>query len=195
MAFKLIEEFSFESRDNLFIIDTKPLPLLERQRANRSILVKIFRNWRINPSYGYCASRNLKYFGFKLVALWNNGSIVCYTLVSANISEQQCLMELFRRHNLCNINIFGDKGFILNQDDKKELMLKNVIVEAIPRKNMKVIIDKLSYKKYRRKNIESCFSILKEFDIENITFRSIFGISCSINNRVLAYNLKSKIKA
>jgi hypothetical protein len=40
LAFKLIEEFSFEQRDEFFIIDTKPVPLLERQRANRSILVK-----------------------------------------------------------------------------------------------------------------------------------------------------------
>ena len=30
IAFKLIEEFSFEDRDDLYIIDTKPIPLLEK---------------------------------------------------------------------------------------------------------------------------------------------------------------------
>ena len=38
LAFKLIEELSFESRDEFFIIDTKPIPLLEIARANNSIL-------------------------------------------------------------------------------------------------------------------------------------------------------------
>lgn len=193
IAFKLIEEFSFENRDDLFIVDTKPVPILQRQRANRSILVKIFRQWMINPDYGYCAARKLKYFGFKLVCLWNKGKIVCYTLVSANASEQKCLMELVKRNNLINLRIFGDKGFIMNIDDKKELYDHNIIVESIPRKNMKVIIEDLNFKKYQRKQIESCFSILKNFDIENITFRSIFGIITAINQRILAYNLKNKI--
>ena len=191
IAFKLIEEFSFDKRDELFIVDTKPVPIMERQRANRSILVKIFRQWRINPSYGYCAARKLKYFGFKLVCLWNSSKIVCYTLVSANASEQECLMELIRRNNLLSINIFGDKGFLLNIKDKIELSKLNIVVEAIPRKNMKLIIENISFKKYKRKQIESCFSVLKSFDIEHLTFRSIWGIIASINQRVLAYNLKN----
>ena len=61
LAYKLIEEFSYEERDEMYIIDTKPIPLLERARANRSILVKIFRQWRINPAYGYCAAKKEKY--------------------------------------------------------------------------------------------------------------------------------------
>lgn len=92
IVFKLIEEFSFETIKDLFIIDTKPIPIIEIQRVNRSILVKIFRQWRINPNYGYCSARKLKYFGFKLICLWNNDKIFCYTLVSANASEQECLM-------------------------------------------------------------------------------------------------------
>lgn len=194
LAFKLIEEFSFEQRDEFFIIDTKPVPLLERQRANRSILVKIFKQWRINPAYGYCAARKLKYFGFKLVCLWNKGRIVCSSLVSANASEQECLMELVKRNNLCNLKMFGDKGFLMNINDKNELLKSNIIVEAIPRKNMKIIIENLGLKKYKRKGIETCFSILKDtFDIEHLVFRSIMGITTSIIQRILAYNLRHKL--
>ena len=39
---KFIEEISFESRDNFFIIDTKPIPLVDISRANSSIIVKLF---------------------------------------------------------------------------------------------------------------------------------------------------------
>ena len=193
MSYKLIEELSFKQRDDLYIIDTKPIPILERARANRSILVKIFNQWRIEPNYGYCSARQMKYFGFKLVCLWNKGKIVAYTLVNANASEQECLMKLVEITNLRNINIFGDKGFILNINDKKELSKRNILVEAIPRKNMKVIVENLGYKKYKRKGIESCFSILRDFDIERLTFRSIFGLISNINQRILAYNLRDKV--
>lgn len=194
IAFKLIEEISFENRDDLFIIDTKPIPLLERARANWSIIVKMFKQYRINPGYGYCAARKLRYFGFKLVCLWNKGKIVCYSLVSANASEQECLMELVKRNNLMNLKMFGDKGFIMKLEDKEELSKHNIIVEAIPRKNMKLIVENLGFKKYKRKGIETCFSVLKEFDIENIPLRSIWGFSAAINQRVLAYNLRNVIK-
>lgn len=160
---------SFESRDDYFIIDTKPIPLLEVARANRSILVKILKQYRIKPGYGNCVARKKKYYGFKLVVLWNSGKIVCYSLVNANASEQECLMELVKRNNLRNINIFGDKGFILKMEDRNTLIKSNVLVEAIPRKNMKLIIPELSFKKYKRKSIETCFSILKDdFDVENV---------------------------
>ncbi|MFN8672127.1 MAG: hypothetical protein U0457_08635 [Candidatus Sericytochromatia bacterium] len=43
-------------------------------------------------------------------------------------------MKLVEITNLRNINIFGDKGFILNINDKKELSKRNILVEAIPRK-------------------------------------------------------------
>ncbi|RZL38396.1 MAG: hypothetical protein EOP00_28565, partial [Pedobacter sp.] len=130
LAFKLIEELSFESRDDFFIIDTKPIPLVEISRANSSIVVKLFKQYRIKPGYGYCAARKKKYYGFKLVVLWNKGKIVCYSLVSANISEQECLMELVKRNNLINIKIFGDKGFILKVEDKNILAQSNIVVEA-----------------------------------------------------------------
>lgn len=193
LAFQLIELISLQSRDEFFIIDTKPVPLLEISRANRSITVKIFKQYRIKPGYGYCAARKKRYFGFKLVVLWNRSNIVCYSLVSANISEQECLMELIKRNNLINLKIFGDKGFILNSNDKQKLSELNITVEAIPRKNMKIIIKDLALKKYKRKGIETCFSVLKDFNIENITLRSLIGFTIAVNTRILAYNIKNYI--
>ena len=56
---------------------------------------------------------------------------------------------------------------------------------------MKIIVENLKLKKYKRKGIESCFSVLKDdFDIDNIKVRSIWGFASTINQRVLAYNLK-----
>ena len=102
-------------------------------------------------------------------------------------------MKLIEITNLHNINTFGDKGFILNINDKKELSKRNILVEGIPRKNMKVIVTNLVYKKYKRKGIESCFSILRNFYFERLTFRSIFGVISNINQRILSYNLIDKV--
>ena len=33
LAYKLIEEFSHEERDEMYIIDTKPIPLIGRERT------------------------------------------------------------------------------------------------------------------------------------------------------------------
>lgn len=100
-------------------------------------------------------------------------------------------MILVRVNNLRNIKIFGYKCFILNVSDKTELAKYNIIVEAVPRKNMKVIIDNLGFKKYKRKGIETCFSVLKlSFFIENIAVRCIVGFTASIARKVLAYNLR-----
>jgi hypothetical protein len=191
IIFRLIEEYSFNTQDDLFIIDTKPIPLVSNSRAYRTVTPKVFELWRIKPAWGRCAAKKETYFGFKLVALWNKGKIVCFSLVSANTSEQECLMILVRTNNLRNMKIFGDKGFILNVTDKTELAKYNIIVEAIPRKNMKVIIENIGFKKYKRKGIETCFSVLKlSFFIENIAVRSIIGFTTSITRKVLAYNLR-----
>ena len=80
-------------------------------------------------------------------------------------------------------------------EDKQKISNKNINIEAIPRKSMKILIEKLSFKKYIRKRIETCFSILKVIlDLENIAFRSVFGFICDINQRILAYNLRHFIK-
>ncbi|MBC7474765.1 MAG: hypothetical protein H7263_10780 [Candidatus Sericytochromatia bacterium] len=58
-----------------------------------------------------------------------------------------------------------------------------------------LIVPELSLKKYKRKGVETCVSILKDdFDIENIKLTSILGLVYAINQRILAYNLKSFIQ-
>ena len=67
--------------------------------------------------------------------------------------------------------------------------------DIIPRKNMKLLIEKLSFKKYIRKRIKTSFSVLKVIlDLENIVLRSFLGLICDINQRILAYKLRHIIK-
>lgn len=88
-----------------FLLDTKPIPVLSYKRnKDRS-------EFRGQAAYGVCASRNLKYFGFKLVALTTlDGIPVVYDLVPANTDERDAAEEVL--DFVWDCDIFGDKGFL-----------------------------------------------------------------------------------
>lgn len=88
-----------------FLIDTKPLPILGLKRDKRR------SDFAGNAAPGWCAARQLHYFGYKLVMLstWN-GLPIAYDLVPANTDERlavEGVLELLR-----GCHIYGDKGFI-----------------------------------------------------------------------------------
>ncbi len=87
------------------LLDTKPIPVLSYKRNKKQ------SDFRGQAAYGVCASRNLKYFGFKLVALTTlDGIPVVYELVPANTDERAAADEVLDYVHGCDI--FGDKGFL-----------------------------------------------------------------------------------
>ena len=92
-------------RETDFIIDTKPVPVLgvKRDKGNS--------DFSGHASPGYCASRQMHYFGYKLVLLssWN-GIPMAFDIVPAHTDERvavESILELVR-----GSTIYGDKGFI-----------------------------------------------------------------------------------
>ena len=100
-----------------FLLDTKPVPVLSYKRDKQR------SDFRGQADYGVCASRNLKYFGFKLVALTTlDGIPVVYELVPANTDERAAAEEVLDSVSDCDI--FGDKGFLgeewqFDQEDRQ----------------------------------------------------------------------------
>ena len=97
----------------VFLVDTKPIPVLGLKRDKRR------SDFSGNATPGYCASRQLRYFGYKLALLssWD-GVPVAYDLVPANTDERlavESVLEVVR-----GSTIYGDKGFI-NQDWQLQL--------------------------------------------------------------------------
>ncbi|MEP0795767.1 IS982 family transposase [Trichocoleus sp. DQ-A3] len=87
------------------LIDTKPLPVLGLKRD------KTRSDFSGNAAPGYCAARQMYYFGYKLTLLttWN-GIPIAYDLVPANTDERVAVESLFDSIRGCTI--YGDKGFI-----------------------------------------------------------------------------------
>jgi len=87
------------------LLDTKPIPVLGYKRDKKK------SDFAGNAAFGVCASRNLKYFGYKLVALTTlDGIPVVYELVPANTDERAAAEEVLDFVHNCDI--FGDKGFL-----------------------------------------------------------------------------------
>lgn len=87
------------------LLDTKPVPVVGQTRSKRR------SDFAGDAAYGYCAARQLHYFGYKLVSLVTlDGLPVVYDLVPANLDERDAAEAVLYRVKDCDI--FADKGFI-----------------------------------------------------------------------------------
>ena len=88
-----------------FLLDTKPVPVVAYKRSKKkSAFVG-------SANYGYCESRKLHYFGYKLVTLSTlDGIPLISELVPANLDERQAAEAVL--YYLAHCDIFCDKGFI-----------------------------------------------------------------------------------
>lgn len=88
-----------------YLMDTKPIPVMGYKRSKKR------SNFLGSADYGYCASRNLKYFGYKLITLTTLGGIpIVYDLVPANLDERLAAEAVIDYISGCDL--FADKGYI-----------------------------------------------------------------------------------
>jgi hypothetical protein len=88
-----------------FLLDTKPVPVVGYKRSKRR------SDFAGSAAYGVCASRNMKYFGYKLIMLSTlDGIPVAYELVPANSDERAAAEQVLSA--IWNSDIYGDKGFL-----------------------------------------------------------------------------------
>lgn len=87
------------------LLDTKPVPVMGMKRS------KQHSDFRGKAAYGYCAARQLHYFGYKLVLLSTlDGLPLVFDLVPASTDEREAAETVLDRVH--DADIFADKGFI-----------------------------------------------------------------------------------
>lgn len=87
------------------LLDTKPVPVMGYKRSKKR------SNFAGSADYGHCASRNMKYYGYKLVSLCTlDGIPIVYELVPANTDERLAAESVL--YALRGCRIYSDKGFI-----------------------------------------------------------------------------------
>lgn len=135
------------------------------------------------------------FYGFKLhVAINHLGEITAFCITPGNIADnnESVLVKLTKK---LFGKLFGDRGYLINEELFKKLYSHGVHLITKIRKNMKNKLMKVEDKLLLRKRgvIESVGSILKESaSIEHSRHRSLSGFFCHVLAALVAYGFREK---
>lgn len=175
---------SGQHKDAIHLIDTLPLPVCTYTRASRD------RCFAGEADYGYCAAKQLHYYGFKLgLRLSRDGMILDYSLFPARPHDMHLLDDLIE--GVEGI-VLGDKGFL---DTTRQATLptkRNVLLITPIRKNMHTPLPPFHLQIYRRwrKRVETVGSHLTErFQIDHTRARDLWHFQLRLLRKILAHTL------
>ncbi len=151
-----LTQISGQAADTVQIIDTLPLPVCTYTRSGRD------RCFKPDADYGYCAAKDMNYYGFKLgLRISSVGMIIDYPLLPARPHDSQLLDDLIAGFEGV---VPADKGFV-DGFRQENLARKRHIEMVVPaRKNMTNKPPKFVMKTCRRwrKLVETVGSHLTE---------------------------------
>lgn len=179
-----LTQVSGQAADPIQPIDTLPLPVCTYTRALRD------RCFKPVADYGYCAAKQLHYYGFKLgLRISRAGMIIAYPLLPARPHDSQLLPDLLTQF----VGVVpADKGFI-DAWRQGELARKRAVELVTPsRKNMKVKPSAQVARVCRRwrKKIETVGSHLTErFQIAKTRAHDLWHYQHRLIRKVLAHTM------
>ena len=109
---KILKRFAMEmdGGEDLFFVDSKPIEVCRVARGKRCKMGRT-GDFAKAPDFGYCASQNTYYFGYKLHALCGlSGVIHSYDLSKTSVYDPDRMKDVKLAYPDCSI--YGDKGYI-----------------------------------------------------------------------------------
>ena len=170
-----------------FLLDTKPVPVVGYTRSKRH------SQFAGQADYGFCASRQMKYFGYKLVLLSDlHGVPLMYDLVPAHTDDREAAEVVLDYVRQCDI--FADKGFI-GDDWQREITCqtgnhlwthKRLNQHQQNPKAFDELIGRV------RERIESTFNELQNVgrNLERLLTKTVVGLCTRIISKMASYTLK-----
>jgi hypothetical protein len=175
---------SGQASDPIQMIDTLPLPVCVYTRSYRD------RCFKPEADYGYCAAKDLHYYGFKLgLRIARSGMITHFPLLPARPHDIQLLDDLVQ--DFAGL-VLADKGFI---DAFRQNLLADrhaIILITPPRKGMTTPHSSQFLKACARmrKCIETVGSHLTErFAIARIRVRDLWHYQHRLIRKILAHTV------
>jgi hypothetical protein len=170
--------------DPVQVIDTLPLPVCVPTRARRDHCFKM------EADYGYCAAKDLHYYGFKLgLRISRLGMITHAPLLAARPHDIQSLDTLLE--GFAGL-VPADKGFI---DAYRQALLAerhDIILVTPRRKNMSLDLPEplLRFCKRTRKCVETIGSHLTErFGVDKIRVHDLWHFQHRLIRKILAHTV------
>jgi len=175
---------SGQAADPVQVIDTLPLPVCGLTRAPRE------RCFKPDADYGYCAAKDLHYYGFKLgLRVARSGMIIHYPLLPARPHDVQLTDDLVAA--FAGV-VPADKGFI---DAVRQALLEErhgVTLVTPPRKRMQAAFAPAVLKTCARwrKRVETVGSHLVErFGVARIRVRDLWHFQHRLIRKILAHTV------
>ena len=150
---------AMDGREDVFSIDSKPVKVCQNARAARCAMGR--ETPEVAPAWGYCASQNMHYYGYKLHAVCGiSGVIHSYDMTAANVHDLHYLQDVKWQYSNCLM--LGDKGYLSAEIQQNLFDVANISLEVPYRLNQKNWRPpSWTYKKFR-KRIETLFSQLND---------------------------------
>jgi hypothetical protein len=175
------------NRQTCYLMDTKPVPVLgyKRNKKRSDFLGK--------AGYGVCISRNLKYFGFKLVAISTmKGVPVLYDLVPANSDERLAAEAILDQLSGCDL--FTDKGFIGLEWQTQIFDQTNNLIWT-PRRSNQYLQNNRSLDRWLssvRERIEGAFHEIQNTgrNIERLLTKTVLGLCTRVIAKMTSHLLR-----
>ena len=171
---------AIDGGESVFCIDSKPVKVCQNARANRCAMGKTDIDRA--PAWGYCASQNMHYYGYKLHALCGiSGVIHSYDMTVANVHDLHYLNDVQWEYHDCMI--LGDKGYLSAPVQLDLFRTANITLEVPYRLNQKNWRPpSWTYRRFR-KRIETVFSQMGD---QFMTIRNYAKQPCGLFTRMAA---------
>jgi hypothetical protein len=170
-----------------FLLDTKPIPVVGVKRSNRH------SDFAPTAAYGRCASRQMTYFGYKLVTLTTLAGLpVCYELVPANATEYEAAETLLDQ--VRGSDILGDKGF-LSAPWQEIIALETGNCLWTPKRSNQLVQNPKEFDhllKHYRQRIEGVFHELTDTgcNLERLHARTLTGLCTRLIAKLTCHTLR-----
>lgn len=170
--------------DQLHMADGLPMPVCHFKRSKFSAVFKG------EADYGYCASKDETYYGFKgNLVISSEGIITGITVASANIDERESLWDIV--DNIGGL-LIADKGLIGEDYQAQIRALTNVNLQTPTRSNMADARGKdcNRWLTSTRRLVETVIGQLSEqFNIEKVRARDLWHLTNRIGRKILAHTV------
>ena len=174
-----------------FLVDTKPISVVGFKHY------KGHSNFLGYADYGYCTSRGLHYFGYKLVMTSTlDGLPVLFDLVPARTDEREAAQAVVG--HLFGCEILGDKGFIGKQWQGELFHKQHTRIFTPSRSNQKVQFPKAFtlWMQGKRERIDGVFNEVQNTgrDIESLLTKTRWGLFTRVVSRLTSQVMKDVLR-
>ena len=169
------------------LLDTKPIPVIGYRRSKKST------DFAGSADYGYCASRKLHYYGYKLVAISTlSGIPLLYDLVPASTDERKAAETLLEQ--VAGFDIYADKGF-LGRAWKATIKQQTGNRIWTPKRKNQLQLQSRAFERWLnglRLRIEGVFNEIQNLgkNVERLLAKTVLGLCARIVAKMTSHLLK-----